>query len=231
MLLLVPSPLSQETPRLPILQADLDTVHRCTNWLVETPKAARAAIAVFKMPVPTRELNLLEMAQIEEKACKKLLLESSLDKPVAVMSDAGCPGIADPGAQIVQWAHEVGVMVVPLVGPSSVLMGLMASGLNGQTFQFYGYPPVQPAERDLWIVSSEKKSRSEKSTQLVIETPFRNQRLFDALCTKLSINTKLCVAQDLTGAAQFVKTQTVGEWRTQPKDLGKHPTLFLWLAA
>ncbi|WP_370264229.1 SAM-dependent methyltransferase [Limnobacter sp.] len=231
MLILVPSPLSQIGPCLPVLQQDLPLVQSCRTWVVENAKPARAALGLINMPVPIRELELHEMAQVQAPEMFALLGRAAAGEPIALMSDAGCPGVADPGAQWVRKAHELGCPVHPLVGPSSLLLALMASGMNGQQFKFNGYPPVDAAARDAWIRNSEKESRQQNCTQLAIETPFRNDRLLDALCKVLHPSTLLCLAWDLTGPGQTIKSQTVAQWRKKPEAPGKQPCLFLWLAA
>ncbi|HEX4857352.1 MAG TPA: SAM-dependent methyltransferase, partial [Limnobacter sp.] len=146
------------------------------------------------------------------------------------ISDAGCPGVADPGSEIVALAHRMNCEVRPLVGPSSILLALMGSGLNGQNFRFHGYPPVEPAQRDNWIKQTEKASKLEKCTQIAIETPFRNEKLIEALLKNLSDHTQLCIARDLTGDEQQIRTLPVAQWRKQVPRAGKMPCLFLWLA-
>lgn len=230
MLYLVPSPLSQKSPKLPILQADLHLVQQCKTWLVENAKPARAALGHFNMPVAIRDLQILEISKLDLDQRSALIEHCKAGDPIAVMSDAGCPGVADPGAEIVALAHKMGCPVNPLVGPSSILLALMASGLNGQSFRFHGYPPLEPAQRDSWIKQTERESKSQNCTQLVIETPFRNDKLIEALLKQLSDSTLLCVGWDLTGDDQFIQTKTVANWRKQPPAPGKLPCLFLWLA-
>ncbi|MDX1669696.1 MAG: SAM-dependent methyltransferase [Limnobacter sp.] len=230
MLLLIPTPLSQGTPRLSVLQDDLALVRQCKNWLVETPKAARAALKTFDLPVPIRDLNMRSIKEIEPEELRAWLEKASADEPVGLISDAGCPAIADPGAEVVSLAQSIGCAVHPLVGPNSIVLGLMGSGLNGQNFHFWGYPPVQDAERDRWINQRELESGKNNTTQIVIETPFRNQKLFDALINTLASQTRLCVASDLTGERARVTTKHIAQWKERPLQLSKEPTLFLWLA-
>jgi 16S rRNA (cytidine1402-2'-O)-methyltransferase len=231
MLYLVPSPLSQKTPKQSVLAADLPLVQQCKTWLVENAKPARAALAHFHMPMAVRDLNILEIAQISPQERQRILELCKAGEPIAVMSDAGCPGVADPGAEIVALAHRLGCPVHPLVGPSSILLALMGSGLNGQNFRFYGYPPLEPSQRDPWIKQTERESKAQKCTQMVIETPFRNEKLIEALLKQLSSETLLCVAWDLTGDEQSIHTKTVAQWKKQPPEPGKSPCLFLWLAS
>lgn len=230
MLLLVPSPLSQSTALMSVLSADLPLVHRCKRWIVETPKAARAALKTLEIPTPIRELEIISVKDAQPDLLKSWLREASAESPVGLMSDAGCPGIADPGSEVVQLAHMSNCEVIPLVGPSSITLGLMGSGLNGQNFHFWGYPPVNETERDRWIEERDHESHRFNTTQVVIETPFRNQKLLDALSLKLKPTTRLCVASDLTGANMKINTMPASEWKKRQIVLEKQPTLFLWLA-
>lgn len=231
MLYLVPSPLSQKTPKTPILGADLPLVQHCKTWLVENAKPARAALAQFNMPVPIRELQILEIAQLNPQQRQDVVQRCKAGEPVAVMSDAGCPGVADPGAEIVALAHRLECPVHPLVGPNSILLALMGSGLNGQNFRFHGYPPVEPGQRDTWIKQTERDSKAQQCTQIVIETPFRNEKLIEALLKQLSDSTLLCIGWDLTGDEQHIQTKTVGQWKKRAPTPGKLPCLFLWLSS
>ncbi|HEY1058749.1 MAG TPA: SAM-dependent methyltransferase [Limnobacter sp.] len=230
MLLLVPSPLSQKTPSLPLLQADLPLVRGISTWVVENAKPARAALALLGMEKPIRQLTLLELATLDKTERVRLLNQASPEAPIGLMSDAGCPAVADPGAELVQLAHDLNCPVHPLVGPSSIVMTLMGSGLNGQRFTFHGYPPVDASARDAWIATTEKTSKSQACTQLAIETPFRNERLIEALLKVLSPTTRLCVAWDLTGAEARIVTKQVADWRRQAPSPGKFPCMFAWLA-
>ena len=147
-----------------------------------------------------------------------------------MLSESGCPGIADPGALAVSFAHSRGVRVVPLIGPSSILMALMASGLNGQHFAFHGYLPIQAKDTAKAIRDYEKESRLKNQTQIFIETPYRNAALLRNLVQNLAPETRLCLAVDITGPDEFIATKRVGEWRQQLPDLGKVPAVFLFLA-
>jgi 16S rRNA (cytidine1402-2'-O)-methyltransferase len=145
---------------------------------------------------------------------------------VGLMSEAGCPGIADPGADIVAEAHRKGIKVVPLVGPSSLLLALMASGFNGQSFTFHGYIPIDKAERAKKI--KELEALAEKNqTQLFIETPFRNDSMLDDVLKTCKPQTRLCIACDITASTEFIKTMSIGDWKKQVPDLRKRPAIFL----
>lgn len=148
-------------------------------------------------------------------------------KDVGLMSEAGCPGVADPGAEIVSEAHKRGIKVVPLVGPNSLLLALMASGFNGQSFTFHGYLPIDKVERVKKIKELEKTAEKEKQTQLFIETPFRNNHLFEDIIKNTAAQTMLCVASNITGEDEFIRSQSIGQWRAEKIDLHKKPTIFL----
>ncbi|MBO8428678.1 MAG: SAM-dependent methyltransferase [Bacteroidetes bacterium] len=162
-------------------------------------------------------------------------IESYLDillrgESAALVSEAGLPAVADPGAQLVALAHNHDIRVVPLSGPSSLMMALMASGMNGQCFAFTGYLPVKGAERRERIRSIEKISRQMCQSQIIIETPYRNQSLFEELIGVCSPDTRLCVAANITMEDEFIKTKTVARWRSAPVEIGKRPCVFVLMA-
>jgi 16S rRNA (cytidine1402-2'-O)-methyltransferase len=203
------------------------------HFVVENAKSARAELKRLEHPVPLRELAI---EQLPEKPAatdiEKLLAPLSAGHDLGLMSEAGCPGVADPGALLVRRAHELGCTVRPLVGPSSLLLALMASGLEGQRFAFHGYLPAREPERSRRIVELEAESRKFAQTQLFIETPYRNAALLDALLAACRPQTLLCVASDLTLATETVITRRVADWRkAQRPDLDRRPTVFLLLSA
>jgi len=156
-------------------------------------------------------------------------LFSSIPKgeDIGVISEAGCPGIADPGALAVAYAHKNNIEVVPLVGPSSILLALMASGFNGQSFAFHGYLPIEKDLRTAAIKTLEKEALSKRQTQVFMETPYRNNKLLEDILKTCQPETKLCIAADLTSPKQFVKTKKIREWKEQLPDLNKRPTIFV----
>lgn len=203
-------------------------------FVVETARAARAHLKQLDYPHPLRDTDIRELPPdggAGDQAALDALLAPALDgTDLGLMSDAGCPAVADPGARLVARAHALGIRVVPLVGPSSILLGLMGSGLNGQSFAFHGYLPVAEAERDARIRALEAESRQLQRTQIFIETPYRNERLFEALLKHCTPQTRLCVACDLTTADEFLHTRTISAWRkAPPARLAKRPALFLLL--
>jgi 16S rRNA (cytidine1402-2'-O)-methyltransferase len=231
-LYLIPCTLG-DTPAAQVLpQHVIDTARRLRHFVVEHPKTARQFLAALKPEQPIQSLHFASLN--EHTAPKELaeLLAPLLDgHDVGILSEAGCPGIADPGADLVGLAHRNGIRVVPLVGPSSILLALMASGLNGQCFAFHGYLPVGEAERNKAIAALEAESARRKQTQLFIETPYRNEKLFGALLAHCRPQTLLCVATDLTLPGESVLTRSIAQWRSQPMpQLNKHPSIFLILA-
>jgi len=166
-----------------------------------------------------------EHTGIEEKMDIFKVMESGKD--IGLLSEAGVPCVADPGAEIVQHAHKKGIRVVPLVGPSSILLGLMASGFNGQNFVFHGYLPVKREHKDKTIKNIEKNIYRHSQTQIFIEAPYRNRQLFESLVKTCSIETKLCIASDLTGTNEFIQTRSIKEWKHNTPDIHKRPTVFL----
>lgn len=146
---------------------------------------------------------------------------------VGIISEAGCPGVADPGAEVVKLAHEAGIQVIPLVGPSSILLALMASGMNGQSFAFVGYIPIKKEERLKTIKQLESRSRNENQSQIFIETPFRNNHLADDILKTCSPQTQLCIACNLTTPDEYISTKTVAQWKGKLPDLHKKPTIFI----
>ena len=202
------------------------------HFVVETEKLARQQIKRMGHPVPLRELSIAALPpQGPDSALDALLAPALAGEDVGLMSDAGCPGVADPGARLVARAHTLGISVVPLVGPSSILLALMASGLNGQSFAFHGYLPVEEAARDKAIRALESESRRLGRTQLFIETPYRNTRLFAALLATCQAGTKLCLARDLNTRGEWICTRNIADWRrADPPDLERRPSVFLLLA-
>lgn len=216
-----------------VLPADvINIAQQLDSFVVESEKSARHFLSAIKTLLPVRQLSLnLLNEHTEDKDVAALLAPLLAGKNIGLMSDAGCPGVADPGAKLVALAHQKGIRVVPLVGPSSILLSLMASGLNGQQFAFLGYLPVDKTQRNQKLKEIEKRSLSHKETQLFIETPYRNQHMLEAILSNCQPNTRLCVACDISLATEMIVTKTISAWKnaTLP-DLHKRPTIFLVLA-
>lgn len=227
-LYLIPTPLGNTDPGRTIPQQVQEAVESCRLFVVEKPKSAAQFLARMgigdRLPecsfVPTNRLG-------ESELLAELLGELARGHNIGVLSEAGCPGVADPGSEMVRAAHARGVNVVPLVGPSSIILALMASGLNGQEFAFHGYLPVKRAQRIEKLRQIEKVSRSTGQTQIFIETPHRNDHLFSDLLGSCNRETQLCVALDLTLPGEYIRTMSVAAWRRRPVVLGKRPAIFL----
>ena len=199
------------------------------NFVVESEKSARHFLSTIKTAKPVRELtlNLLNEHTLD-KDVSALLAPLLAGKDVGLMSDAGCPGIADPGAKLVELAHQKGIRVVPLVGPSSILLSLMASGLNGQQFAFLGYLPVDKQARNLKLKEVEKRAKTHNETQIFIETPYRNQHMLEAILSTCNANTRLCIASQVSLPDEMIVTKTISQWKQGIlPDLHRKPTVFI----
>lgn len=229
----IPVPLTEDTTPQQVLPPDvIRQMHQLRHFIVENEKTARHFLGASGHPVPMREITLtLLNKDTPSKDLQKLLQPLQQGVDVGLMSEAGCPGIADPGAALAAVAHHKGIRVTPLIGPSSLLLALMASGLNGQKFTFLGYLPSEKNERIKTIKGIEFDSRKQQATQLFIETPFRNQHVLEDLISHLQAQTKLCVASNVSGKEELIVTKTVADWKKGSlPDLHKKPTVFLLLA-
>lgn len=227
-LYLIPCPLG-ETPPLEVLPLLVKkAIEEIDHYIVEHEKNARRFI---KSLVPRKSQSDLHF-EIINKFTNTTEIPDMLNpclegKDIGVISDAGCPGIADPGAAVVAEAHSKGIKVVPLVGPSSILLAMMASGFNGQNFAFNGYLPIDKKERKTEIKRLERISKEQDQSQLFIETPYRNNQILESLMNTLQPQTQLCVACDITLSSEYIKTQTAEAWKRTKVDLDKRPTLFI----
>jgi len=232
-LYLLPTQLG-DTPWPTVLPAGSQAIAcQLQYFIAENAKTARAAMKWLGHPTPVREITIEQLPEpLKLPEIDRLLKPLLADQDAGLMSEAGCPGIADPGALIVRRAHEIGITVKPLVGPSSLLLALMASGLDGQRFAFHGYLPAREPERSKRIIELEKESLHKQQTQLCIETPYRNTALLDALLTTCHPETLLCLASDLTLPSETVATRCIKAWRQLPRpNLDRRPTVFLLLSA
>ncbi|MEN9316714.1 MAG: hypothetical protein RJA99_765 [Pseudomonadota bacterium] len=228
----VPTPIAAERgPAHDLAPWVLAQVASLDYVVAENAKTVRAVLKRFPLERPIQQIEIVELSEhTRDDAIAPMLAPLLAGRSAALMSEAGCPGVADPGARLVLAAHGAGVPVSPVVGPSALLLALMGSGLNGQRFAFAGYLPTAPEARRQRLRELEQRSRREDETQLFIETPYRNQAMLDALLAALSPSTLLCVAADLTGAGQRLETRTVADWRRRAPTLEKVPTVFLLLA-
>jgi 16S rRNA (cytidine1402-2'-O)-methyltransferase len=204
----------------------LATVRTLRHFVVENAKSARAFLKEMGMPCAVQDLDISVLENETLKYVKKLQANQS----IGLLSEAGCPAIADPGATLVAAAQAAGIRVVPLVGPSSIVLALMASGLEGQRFAFCGYLPREADARKRRIRELEARSRRERETQVFIETPYRNDAMLGALLEVCSARTLLCVASDLTLPSEQIRTRTIPAWRDSRPAIGKRPTVFLLLS-
>jgi 16S rRNA (cytidine1402-2'-O)-methyltransferase len=227
-LFLVPVPLAENATQKSFTPFLIDTINALKTYIVENEKTARKFLKEAGIATPQSELLIHDYGKHKRgNSLVPYFKELMSGTDVGLMSEAGCPGVADPGAEIVAEAHKRGIKVVPLVGPNSMLQALMASGLSGQSFAFHGYLPIDKAERAKQIKELESLSVKNKQTQLFMETPFRNNHLLDDILKNCQSNTQLCIACNINGQDEFIKTLPVGMWRSERLDLHKKPTVFL----
>lgn len=229
-LFLIPVPLADESAEQVIPTTQTPLINRLKTYIVENEKTARKWLKVMGLKTPQSELVLYPYGKHAEKNDFSIFfkeLESGED--VGLMSEAGCPAVADPGSDIVAEAHRRGIKVVPLVGPSSILLALMASGFNGQNFIFHGYLPIDKVERARKIKELEVVSERLHQTQIFIETPFRNNQLLEEVLRSCSPRTRLCVAVNLTAENEQIIALPVEQWRKKKVDFHKIPAIFLLL--
>ena len=226
-LYLIPTPLGDYPPQQVLTPAVLELLPKIKLFFVEELRTARRFLSAagLKGQIDALELHELnEHTTPEEISAMAALLAGN---EAALISEAGLPAVADPGAQLVALAHEKGVEVVPEVGPSSLMMALMASGMNGQHFAFEGYLPVKPDQRRARIAELERRSQRERQSQIVIETPYRNDALLADLLSVCRAETRICIAADITLPTQFIKSLTVERWRKEKPVIGKRPCVFV----
>lgn len=202
------------------------------TYIAENAKTARAFLKQIGTTRPLQDITIHTLNPKTNVAEIQQWLTPMRDgRDIGLVSEAGCPAVADPGATVVATAHRLGIPVRPWVGPSSILLGLMASGLDGQRFAFHGYAPIDPGERAKQLRTWEQHSARDHQTQLLIETPYRNAAMYATLISTLRGDTRLCVARSLTSDDEWVRTLSIADWKKQPApDLDKQPTLFLYLA-
>jgi 16S rRNA (cytidine1402-2'-O)-methyltransferase len=227
-LYLIPCPMG-DVPPLAVLPISVKkSIEKIDHYIVEHEKSARRFIKSIVPEKSQPSLNFKEINKFTNPEEIPPMLNPCLDGfDVGVISDAGCPGIADPGARAVHYAHELGIKVVPLVGPSSILLAMMASGFNGQNFAFNGYLPIDKGERKTELKRLEKVSKDFDQSQLFIETPYRNNQMLQSLIENLNPQTRICVACDITLPSEYIKTAPVSLWKKIKVDLHKRPTLFI----
>ncbi len=231
-LYLIPVPLGPTAPAESLPANVLATIKPLTHFVVEQAKTARAFLKAAGTDTPLQELILTELNEhTKANELDRLLAPLRAGHDVGLLSEAGCPAVADPGANLVALAQKESIRVVPLIGPSSLLLALMASGLNGQRFAFQGYLPAKETDRSKALKELESESRKRQQTQIFIETPYRNRQMFDSILQACQPGTRLAVATDLTLPGESVLTRTIQQWKKQtPPEIERRPSVFLLLA-
>lgn len=223
---LIPTVLHEEAIQT-ILPYILDAVKDCSVFFVEQEKTARRFLKKLWREIVIDDYQWFAIHKAETEVRAKFVQLLKEGKNIGIISEAGCPGIADPGQILVEAAQSIHAVVKPLVGPSSILLALMASGMNGQCFQFHGYLPIEGAERKKKIKELETDSYKRNCTQLFIETPYRNNAMINDLLHACKQETKLCIAVDITAANESIQTKTIQDWKKQPIDIHKRLAIFL----
>lgn len=227
-LYLIPTTLGDTEPLEVMPLSVKKIVEELDFFIVENEKSARRFIKRLTPSKSQPSLNLMLLDKYSDAIETRNYLDSCLQgESVGLLSDAGVPAVADPGASIVKLAHEKGIQVVPLVGPSSILLAIMASGMNGQSFAFNGYLPIDKASRKKAIKDLERLSKEKNQSQLFIETPYRNGKMVEDLCAILQADTRLCIACDITLPTEYIKTLDIKDWKNTKADLHKRPAIFI----
>lgn len=225
---LIPTIISPDTHSQVLPPQIRDVANHLTYFLVENIRTARRFLSALKIETPIDQLQFELLHKKTSSEELPGLMQPALDgNNIGVLSESGCPGVADPGARAVAYAHQHGLRVIPLVGPSSILMALMASGFSGQSFVFHGYLPIDKGQRAKTFKTLEKQSQQHRQTQIFMETPYRNNQLFKDMLKHCHPETLVCVAKDISGSEEYIRTQSVRAWQKQPLDLHKVPTVFL----
>jgi 16S rRNA (cytidine1402-2'-O)-methyltransferase len=227
-LYLIPTTMGDCDPMDVLPQTVKRTIDFIDHYIVENDKTARKSIKEVNPEKKQSELVLFTLNKRTEVKEHLDFIKPLLEgKNMGLMSEAGCPGVADPGAVIVKLAHEKGIQVIPLVGPSSILLAMMASGMNGQSFTFHGYLPIEKDEKKASFKNLEKTSFEQNQSQIFIETPYRNNKLLEDLLQTLNPETHLCIATDITLPTEYIKTKKIAAWKKETIDLHKRPTIFI----
>ena len=231
-LYLIPVPLGHISPEASLPGPVLERIHGLTHFVVENAKSARAFLKAAGTEQPLQALQLEELNEhTRPDALDRLLVPLRAGHDLGLLSEAGCPAVADPGANLVALAQSEGMRVVPLIGPSSLVLALIASGLNGQRFAFQGYLPAKDAERAKTLRELEAESRKRGQTQIFIETPYRNRQLFERILHTCQPGTRITLATDLSLPGESVRTLTVDQWKKEtPPEIERRPSVFLLLA-
>ncbi len=227
-LYLIPVNLGESNPDKVFPPLNKKIIEGINDFIVENEKSARRFIKQILPEKSQPDLKLHGLNKFTEASEIPGFLDAAKEgRNIGLLSEAGCPGVADPGAEVVKFAHRFNIQVVPLIGPSSILLAMMASGMNGQSFTFHGYLPIDKKERKNEIKQLEKNSLERNQAQIFIETPYRNMKFLEDLTQNLQATTRICVACDLTLETEFIKTATASEWKNIKADLHKRPAIFI----
>jgi 16S rRNA (cytidine1402-2'-O)-methyltransferase len=225
-LYLIPTILAEETQHNVLSPQIKEVVGELNVFFVENVRTARRFVSSLKLGKVIDDLTFIELHKDTPESVTAQELKK-LTQNAGVISEAGSPGVADPGAVAVHLAHQMGIRVIPLVGPSSILLALMSSGMSGQSFAFHGYLPIDKALRKKTVQSLEREARQRQQTQIFMETPFRNNQLMEAVLEACAPDTLLCIACNVTAPDEFIKTMSVKNWKSNLPDLHKKPTIFI----
>ncbi len=227
-LFLLPTVLAEGTAAQVLSPQVAEVIGKLDYFFAEELRTARRFVSSLRLGRVIQEMTFYELnKKTPESDTLAQLRELPVGADIGVLSEAGCPGVADPGAVAVRLAHDLGMKVVPLVRPSSILLALMASGLSGQSFAFHGYLPIDKKERRKALLELEKEGRERRQTQIFMETPFRNNHMLETIVAACHSDTLLCVASNLTAPDEYIQTQSIEAWRKVEIDLHKQPTIFL----
>lgn len=226
--ILIPCTLGDVNPFEVLPKSNTDFINSCDVFIVENLRSARRFLKKVGLQKAIDDLQFFEInKRTKTEDIPSFLSAANEGRNIGILSEAGCPGVADPGAEVVKWAHRKNIQVIPLTGPSSILLALMASGMNGQNFAFIGYLPKEKADRRKKIKQIEQYSKTHKQTQIFIETPFRNNHLLDDLKNYCDKDTQIVVACDLTLTTQYIKRLSAKDWKNHKIDLHKKPCIFI----
>lgn len=228
-LFLIPVPLAPLAGAASFTPYLVDTINQINEYIVENEKTARKFLKEAGLKTPQKELVIHDYSKHKRDGASMKIFFAGLlaGKDAGLMSEAGCPGIADPGSDIIAHAHKLGIKVVPLVGPNSIILGLMASGFNGQSFAFHGYLPIDKEPRAKRLQQLEQEAVRKKQTQIFIETPFRNNRMLETILATCNDERMLCVACNLTGEDEIIISEPIKAWKKRKVDFHKIPAIFL----
>jgi 16S rRNA (cytidine1402-2'-O)-methyltransferase len=227
-LYLIPTTLGDNAP-LEVLPISVKKIiEQIDTFIVENEKTARRFIKSIHPKKKQSTLTIFLLNKFTHSSEVPSFLNPCLQgKNIGLLSEAGCPGVADPGADVVSIAHDKNIQVIPLVGPSSILLAIMSSGMNGQSFTFHGYLPIDKNERKQELKQLERISYEKNQSQIFIETPYRNNKMLEDICQTLRNETRVCIACDITLPTEYIKTKTVNDWKKNKVDLHKRPTIFI----